>query len=674
MKNIFFVLLFFQSGVLAQTRQKDSLQNLIKIEKSDTAKIRLLNLLAQLYEIDTANIYLQEAVNLSNKSDYEFGRLVTLTNLSFVSNNADYPKALGYALSAHDIAERRKDTGMLLRLYTSMTLLYRELQDANMMLEYTKKRDMLLQSWANKPVDEKMNQFKIQVYNAYGYSFTLLNRMDSARFYRRLAYQTVIEQKDQSYTTAFFAGIGLTYIDENPDSALYYFRLALLREKTNKSIWMGRIGTGMGRTFYKKGLPDSALYYFQLGFINSREAKQIRDETDASIFLHQLYATQNQLDSAYKYLLISSSLKDSVFGIEKIKEIQQLNYNERSRITRQTQAKINAQEKSATNLKLLSLAGGLAALSIFVLFLFRSNKQKQKVNFLLHEQNTKINLQKSKTENALENLRSTQQQLIQKEKMASLGELTAGIAHEIQNPLNFVNNFSDVNKELLAEMKDEIAKGNYDEVKAIANDVMDNQEKINQHGKKADGIVKGMLQHSRSSSAVKEPTDINKLADEYLRLAYHGLRAKDKSFNAVLKTDYDETIGNINIIPQDIGRVILNLITNAFYAIGEKKKSPHPLKGGMDYEPIVTVTTKKFSSPSAGGDGGIEVRIKDNGNGIPQNIVDKIFQPFFTTKPTGQGTGLGLSLSYDIVKAHGGELKVKTKEGEGAEFIIFLCS
>ena len=262
-------------------------------------------------------------------------------------------------------------------------------------------------------------------------------------------------------------------------------------------------------------------------------------------------------------------------------------------------------------------------------------------------------------------LRATQAQLIQSEKMASLGELTAGIAHEIQNPLNFVNNFSEVNKELLMEMKDEMNKGNMDDANSIANDVIANEEKINHHGKRADAIVKGMLQHSRSSSATKEPTDINKLADEYLRLAYHGLRAKDKSFNATLKNDYDESIGNINIIPQDIGRVILNLITNAFYAVAEKKKQ-HP-----DYEPVVTVTTKRLSSPS--GDGGkVEIRVKDNGNGIPQKVLDKIFQPFFTTKPTGQGTGLGLSLSYDIIKAHGGELKVETKEGEFAEFIISL--
>jgi signal transduction histidine kinase len=244
--------------------------------------------------------------------------------------------------------------------------------------------------------------------------------------------------------------------------------------------------------------------------------------------------------------------------------------------------------------------------------------------------------------------------------MASLGELTAGIAHEIQNPLNFVNNFSEVNAELLTEMKDEIDKGNMDEVKLIANYVIENQQKINYHGKRADAIVKGMLLHSRSSSAIKEPTDVNKLADEYLRLAYHGLRAKDNFFNATIKTDYDEDIGNINIIPQDIGRVILNLITNAFYAVTEKKKQV-----GDGYEPIITVISKR-------GNDKVELTVRDNGNGIPEKALDKIFQPFFTTKPTGEGTGLGLSLSYDIIKAHGGEIKVEAKEGEGSAFVIEL--
>jgi signal transduction histidine kinase len=281
-----------------------------------------------------------------------------------------------------------------------------------------------------------------------------------------------------------------------------------------------------------------------------------------------------------------------------------------------------------------------------------------------------IKAAKQSAEKALTELQSTQKQLIQSEKMASLGELTAGIAHEIQNPLNFVNNFSEVSKELLDEMKDALEKGDTEEAKEIMQDVIQNLEKINHHGKRADSIVKGMLQHSQSSTGKKEPTDINALCDEYLRLSYHGLRAKDKFFNATMKTDFDNSIGNINIIPQDIGRVVLNLINNAFYVVDEKKKSPQPPEGGIEFEPTVTISTKRLSSPS--GAAGLLISVSDNGNGIPQKVLDKIFQPFFTTKPTGQGTGLGLSLSYDIIKAHGGEIKVKTKEGEGAEFTIQL--
>jgi len=261
----------------------------------------------------------------------------------------------------------------------------------------------------------------------------------------------------------------------------------------------------------------------------------------------------------------------------------------------------------------------------------------------------------------LEELKATQAQLIQSEKMASLGELTAGIAHEIQNPLNFVNNFSEVSNELIDEMNEAIKNGNTEDAQAIAAEIKMSLEKINFHGKRADGIVKSMLQHSRTSTGKKEPTDINALADEYLRLAYHGMRAKEKSFNALMKTDFDESIGFVKVMSQDIGRVVLNLITNAFYAVNEKKKL-HP----NGYEPTVTVITKKEKDK-------IEIKVKDNGTGIPQKALDKIFQPFFTTKPTGQGTGLGLSLSYDIVtKSHGGEIKVDTKDGEYTSFSIIL--
>ena len=266
-----------------------------------------------------------------------------------------------------------------------------------------------------------------------------------------------------------------------------------------------------------------------------------------------------------------------------------------------------------------------------------------------------------KLNQTIDSLKKTQSQLIQSEKMASLGELTAGIAHEIQNPLNFVNNFSDVNKELIDELQDSLKAGNVNDAITIANDIKENEIKIMHHGKRADAIVKGMLQHSRTGSGQKEMTNINELAEEYLRLAYHGLRAKDKSFNAKFETDFDNSIGKINVIPQDMGRVLVNLINNAFYAVGEKKKM-----SGNAFEPTVKVITKRDN-------GNVEIRIKDNGSGISQKVLDKIFQPFFTTKPTGQGTGLGLSLAYDIItKGHGGDLKVRTAEGEGTSFIITL--
>ena len=267
----------------------------------------------------------------------------------------------------------------------------------------------------------------------------------------------------------------------------------------------------------------------------------------------------------------------------------------------------------------------------------------------------------SELKKSMEDLKSAEAQLIQSEKMASLGQLTAGIAHEIQNPLNFVNNFSEVNQELIAELKDELAVGNRQSAEEIADNIKGNEEKINLHGKRAESNVKGMLQHSRANTGHKEPTDINALADEYLRLSYHGMRAKDKSFNAEYKTEFDPKLPKINVVPQDIGRVLLNLINNAFYAVSERDK-----KGEPGFAPKVTVTTQQIAS------GQLQVAVKDNGPGISASIIDKIFQPFFTTKPTGQGTGLGLSLSYDIVKAHGGEIKVETKENEGTEFIIQL--
>jgi signal transduction histidine kinase len=319
------------------------------------------------------------------------------------------------------------------------------------------------------------------------------------------------------------------------------------------------------------------------------------------------------------------------------------------------------QEKKQQYIFMAGTLGVVVVIGIMLVVLVRNNRQKQKANTLLSKQKRIIEEQRDETNKALADLQLTQKQLIQSEKMASLGELTAGIAHEIQNPLNFVNNFSEVSMELLDEMSQQLVNGNTSDAIELANDVKDNLEKIRHHGRRADGIVKGMLQHSRASSNTKEPTDINKLADEYLRLAYHGLRAKDKSFNTELVTKFDATLPLVNVVPQDFGRVLLNLFTNAFYAVQQKQKlTSEPFK------PEVTLTTYTKG-------GQVFVVVKDNGDGISESIKDKIMQPFFTTKPTGEGTGLGLSMSYDIVvKGHGGDINVETKGGEYTEFIVAL--
>ena len=297
-------------------------------------------------------------------------------------------------------------------------------------------------------------------------------------------------------------------------------------------------------------------------------------------------------------------------------------------------------------------------------------EQNELLEKRVEERTAELQDQKEALQASLTHLKSTQLQLVQKEKMASLGELTAGIAHEIQNPLNFVNNFSEVNNELLIEMKDLIEKENISaegkqNIEGIVEAVTQNLDKIKHHGKRADDIVKGMLLHSRNTSGEKEPVNVNLIASEYFRLSYHGLRAKDKSFNAAMETVFDESIGKIHVNPQEIGRVLLNLFNNAFYAVTEKKKHEVSL-GLQNYEPKVTVTTKKLADR-------VEIIVKDNGMGIPAKILDKIFLPFFTTKPSGQGTGLGLSLSYDIItKGHGGEMKAETEEGKFTEFIIKL--
>jgi signal transduction histidine kinase len=476
------------------------------------------------------------------------------------------------------------------------------------------------------------------------------NKLDSAMYFAKAAHLILENYDGQQYRGNTLLALGNIYLakGDKVQARKYYHEGLLSATDENSQSIAANINHALVDFYLRENKKNSALIYAvqNLKAIESSGgiANQSSNMGTAYEDLYRAYKLSNQKDSAYKYLELASVILDSLneIRIKNLADFQKLSLSEAMRLEQLENERIQTQAKIRT----YGMLAGLAILSIIGFILYRNNRQKQKANKVL--------------ESALTNLKSTQAQLIQAEKMASLGELTAGIAHEIQNPLNFVNNFSEVSTELIKEMVDEVDKGNAEEVKAIAGDLVQNLEKINHHGKRAADIVKGMLQHSRSSSGQKEPTDINALADEYLRLAYHGLRAKDKTFNATIKTDFDSSIGNINIVPQDIGRVILNLITNAFYVVHEKSK-----QGIAGYEPTISVSTKKEANK-------VLVSVKDNGNGIPQKILDKIFQPFFTTKPTGQGTGLGLSLSYDIVMAHGGELKVETKEGEGSVFMILL--
>ena len=417
----------------------------------------------------------------------------------------------------------------------------------------------------------------------------------------------------------------------------------------------------MADIYIGKGDESAALNYALKSLTLAQQYGLKEQIRDANLKLSELYEQSGNPADSYKYYKNYIIYRDSINNIKIVQSMANLRTDfEVSQ--KQMEVDLLNQQKQNQRWLLITIAGILFSTFVLLFMFYRNIKNKQKANALLQEQ-------KKKVETTLINLKNTQSQLIQSEKMASLGELTAGIAHEIQNPLNFVNNFSEVSEELVTELKEELIKGDLEEAKGISNDVIQNLQKIKHHGQRASDIVKSMLQHSRTSSGQKELTDLNALADEYLRLSYHGFRAKDQSFNADFKAELDPNLPKINVIPQDIGRVLLNLINNAFYAVSEKSR-----KGNAEYHPTVIVKTKKK-------DNLIEMRVKDNADGIPDEIVNKIFQPFFTTKPTGSGTGLGLSLSFDIItKGHNGSLEVDTterfgsenKQGGGSVFIIQL--
>ena len=572
----------------------------------------------------------------------------------------NYPKALQVLFIILHANEEKRDSAAIENVLYQIAHTYEMTKDTKRAITYFYKA---------KDYGDKDPFHNIFIHDDLASAYLLQGQNDSAGHYADLSYRLAVKfyGSDDKVYGGVLNDLGMIYDKLGKDSlAIDYLRRSYVYFTTVEIQYQNYCTTtiGLARYFNKKGMADSSLMYARLCLGTALDKGFLPYISESSGSITAYFQKIHNTDSAYHYQQIGFEAYKTLYNDENGRQIQNMALAEQQRTDDIAQAKKISADQYAAKLRWYGIISvGIAALLIGII-VYRNNRRRQKSYDLLKKQKQEIDMQKSKLESSIKELQTTQSQLIQSEKMASLGELTAGIAHEIQNPLNFINNFSEVNTELIDELSEELGKGNTEEAKAIANDIKVNEQKINYHGKRADGIVKGMLQHSRSSSGQKEPTDINALCDEYLRLAYHGLRAKDKSFNASFKTAFDYSITKINIIPQDIGRVILNLITNAFYAVDEKKKT---LTGseGQSYEPTVSVSTKKIADK-------IEISVKDNGSGIPKYALDKIFQPFFTTKPTGKGTGLGLSMSYDIVKAHGGEIKAETLEGQETAFVIIL--
>jgi signal transduction histidine kinase len=663
------------TATVAQQSYIDSLKNELGNAKTDTSQMILYGKIADIYsEInpDSAYHYAEKMQTITRKLNLKLEETIALNQMGYAQlNKGNQPRALQNILSSIAICEDPKSEKNLLPASVTaidefsdrsvsprmqrLTRLSRTQQYAGIVYQNAKIYQKAIDYYRMSLVlAEPMHNSRMLsiTYATLGRTYLSLNQTDSALMYLQKAYDEAVLANYNRYIGSILLNIARVYQAQgNIEKAKEYFRKGVA-ESEEHYYYRGIVASNLALADINKnsGHIDSVLYYVQNGlpvayYLNSPELLQ-RSYTA----LADYYKTTHNSDSAVKYQSLIIKINDSLFSSKGVQEFQNIDFEDQRR-----QQQIEA-AKAAERVKfrMWALITGLTIFLFIVIVMYRNSLQRKKANVLLSKQ-------KEELESTLAKLKTTQNQLVQSEKMASLGEMTAGIAHEIQNPLNFVNNFSEVNTELIDELKGELGKGNTESAINIANDIKENEEKINHHGKRADAIVKSMLQHSGTSSGKKELTDINALADEYVRLAYHGLRAKDKSFNAKFETEFDNSIEPIQVIPQDIGRVLLNLINNAFYAVSEKEK-----QNGDNYEPTVTVTTKRVGDK-------VEVTVKDNGHGIPQKVLDKIFQPFFTTKPPGQGTGLGLSLSYDIItKAHGGEFRVETKEGEGSTFIIQL--
>ena len=650
-----FVLLptLLRGQVDTRTLKIDSLKRELANAKTDTAKVLIYEKMSGVAPNSPAQLeFARQGLALARRIHYDKGIILCGNEYAFRLIEVDYYRAIPILMESKQLCERSNNQFELVRVLGFLGYAYDKFDFQKGLFYYRQCKNLMKKAGITEDV--------IPINSAIGNAYKDHGSPDSALVYLQKGYQWALKSPVLLKPNGFLRNFGEVYYKKGqPDSAITYFRRSIA---TTAGKFDGQNYEGIARIYRDRNQLDSARFYAKEALNSQQEQNRTMYIITAANLLFDLYKTSNPAE-ALKYHLIASAAKDTLFNQEKARQVEKLAFDDQERESR-TQRRIKAHELDLQNQVRFYSVLGILGLVVFVAFvLYRNNRQKQRANKLLEQQKLEIQAQRDQTAQTLHQLRDTQTQLIQAEKMASLGELTAGIAHEIQNPLNFVNNFSEVSAELVAELEEEQQKPDRDpELEAeLLGDLKQNLQKITLHGGRASNIVKGMLEHSRTASGEREPTDLNALADEYLRLAYQGLRAKDKGFNCRLVTEPDPDLGQVDVVPQEIGRVLLNLYNNAFYAVQQRQQG-----GGAEYQPSVRVSTRRTET-------GVEIRVSDNGTGIPDAVRAKIFQPFFTTKPTGEGTGLGLSLSYDIVtKGHGGTLTVESKEGEGTEFIITL--
>ena len=657
-KNLLCLLLFFVCSnpfLQGQGNTSDSILMKLKTAPRDADRVELLLEAVKGYYFskpDTSLLLSLEAVSLADELNFQKGQLIALNNAGesyrFLG---DYPHSLEMQLKALQLNREMKNWEEEAGTNGFIGFTYLE------MGEYRKALEYLLPA---KPV---LDKYKNTVSGSFVSShiascYTFLNMTDSAMWYNQEAIRLLQFEAYPPLRTLVYDRMGAMYLamGKYPEASEWYHQSLYYSNVSRIQVNISREQKFLSDLHFRQGHPDSALYFGRLAYSNSQGNLQKPHSLDASLLLSRIFHQKGETDSAYYYQGIAMILKDSIYGPDQFRKLQLLMLEEQKR----QQELIQDQIEFRNSIKYIALFFLLGFLAFLAIIQRRNNIHKQKINSELEHK--KENLEKT-----IAALKSAQTQLIQAEKMASLGELTAGIAHEIQNPLNFVNNFAEINNDLIADLKDAAEQNDEREIIRIVDQLKENQDKIKLHGKRADSIVKSMLQHSRAGSGSKELTDINKMVEEYVRLSFHGMRARDKNFNTEFDIRLDPALGKIPLLPQDFGRVLLNLLNNAFYSVNEKKKI-----SGETYKPVVVISTQ-LSGPWNGHANSLRVVIADNGKGIKAANAEKIFQPFFTTKPTGEGTGLGLSLSYDIItNGHGGELSMNSEDGEGAEFLIIL--